>query len=109
MSRIDRINSLLRTEISKILQEKINDSRIGFISIVDVNTSKDLRHAVVFYSQLGSESERQKTKRGLYSAQKFIKSELGKVLHMKSIPDIHFKYDESIERGSKAIDILNSL
>ena len=96
-------------EISEVLQRKINDSRIGFISILDVKLSKDLDHAWVYYSQIGSEEEIQITKKGLASATKFIKNEIGKVLKIKTIPDIHFRYDDSLVRGTEIVEKLKEL
>lgn len=110
MSRAIRLSSLLRQEIASILQKKIADSRIGFVSITDVELSKDMATATVYYSQLGSEKDKQNTKKGLFSASKFIHYELGKRLnYLQSIPRIVFKYDDGIERGSNTIALLNSL
>ena len=64
MSRQDRISSLLKAELSKLIHQKINDSRIGFISITDVTISKDNQHAWVYYSQIGSDEQKEQTKRG---------------------------------------------
>ena len=109
MSRLDRMASLLKQEISSILRVKINDSRIGFISIVDVKVSKDFAHAWIYYSQIGSEEDKKKTRRGLYAAQKFFKQEIGKVIRTKVVPDLHFKYDPSLEKGVEIVNKLNRL
>ena len=107
MSRQQRISSLLKTEISTLLIKKINDDRIGFISITDIKLSSDLAHAWVYYSQIGNEKEKERTKKGLASATKFIHAELSKMIRYMSIPKIHFRFDESLEKGiklSKKID-----
>lgn len=108
MSRLDRVNSLLRNEIANILLLKVNDARIGFISICEVRASKDLRHAYVYYSQIGTEEDKAKTKKGLYSASKFIYLDLKKRLSLATIPYLHFRLDTSLERGSRILDKLNT-
>ena len=110
MSRKERIESLLRQEIATILQHRISDSRIGFISITSVDMTKDMSIATVYYSQLGSEKDKEKTRKGLHSAAKFVHFELGKILnYLQSIPQIRFKYDDGIERGAHALAMLNKL
>lgn len=109
MSRLDRVASLIKSEISLILSRKINDSRIGFISILEVELSKDLGHAWIHYSQIGSEEEKQRTKKGLSSATKFIQAELFKVLDLQTIPKIHFKFDPSLEKGVDLVTKITKL
>ena len=109
MSRQKRISSVLQTEISELLTRKINDSRIGFISITYVELSKDFRTAWVYYSQIGTEQQKQDTKKGLYSATKFIHSELSKKIRYMAVPKLHFRFDTSIEKGVNIINKLNQL
>ncbi len=109
MSRIDRIASLIKHEVADILLRRVNDSRIGFITIVDVIVSKDLSHAKIYYSQLGSDKEKSKTRVGLAAAQKFIRSEVGKALKTRIVPDLHFFFDESVERGVYLAGKINDL
>ena len=110
MSRQKKISSLLKTEISSLLIKKINDDRIGFISITGIKLSNDLAHAWVYYSQIGNDKEKERTKKGLASATKFIHAELSKLIRYMSIPKIHFRFDESLEKGVhliKKIDEIN--
>ncbi|RAP38152.1 30S ribosome-binding factor RbfA [Candidatus Marinamargulisbacteria bacterium SCGC AAA071-K20] len=109
MVRVDRLASVLRSEISSILSKKINDSRIGFISITEIKISKDMTQAQVYYSQFGSEEDKLKTKKGLQSASPFIQSELFKVINIQIIPKIHFQFDPSIERGVDLVNKINEL
>ncbi|MFT5170595.1 MAG: ribosome-binding factor A [Candidatus Marinamargulisbacteria bacterium] len=109
MSRRERLSSILKKEISQILNRRINDSRIGFISITEVTVSKDFAHAMVYYSQIGSDEEKEKTKKGLYSSQKFIKAEVGRVVRIHTVPDIHFKFDDSLERGVDLVQKIDRL
>lgn len=95
--RTAKVNSLIKSEISDIISQKIKDPRIGFATIVSVEVSKDLRVAKVFVSIYGDEEEKKKTMDGLMSASKFIHNELRKRLRIKIIPEIVFKIDTSIE------------
>jgi len=109
MSRIDRVEELIKQEIANILIKKANDHRIGFISIQKVKVTKDLSHAKVFYSQIGSDEEKKKTYRALRSASNYIKGELGKVISLKTIPTLRFIFDESIERGVELANKIKGL
>ncbi len=106
MSRNKRISSLLQSEISALLLKKINDKRIGFISITYVKLSKDMAHAWVYYSQIGNESEKKDTMKGLSSATPFIHSELTKKINYMAIPKLHFRFDSSLEN---AVNIINKI
>ena len=109
MSRVERINELLKRSIAEILTRKIADSRIGFVSILEVRVTKDLSQAWVYYSQIGSTQDKLKTKRGLRSATGYIRGELGKDLRLQNVPNLTFEYDSTVERGSSLIDKINSL
>ena len=109
MSRTERVANLLRKEISDILHRKVNDARIGFISITQVEISKDLAHAWVHYSQFGDEETKAATRKGLSSATKFIKLEIGKILTTQTVPNIHFKYDDTLEKAQKLIDRIDEI
>ena len=108
MSRKKKLSSLLRVEISSILR-KINDSRIGFISITEVNLSNDLHHAWIYYSQIGNEAQKESTKKGLASATKFIHAELSKLIRYIIIPKLHFRFDDSLEKGSDLINKIDEI
>ena len=101
-----RTASMLRDEISQILLRDINDDRIGFISLTYVKLSTDRAHAWIYYSQIGSDEQKEKTKRGLSSATSYIHGELSKRIRYMAIPKLHFRFDQSIERG---IDLSNKI
>jgi ribosome-binding factor A len=109
MSRIERLNSLIRAEIADILMRRAKDPNIGFVSIVSVDTAKDLSLAKVYYSQIGSPEEKKKTYWHLRRMQRWIKGEVGKVLRVRTVPNIVFKYDDSLERGDTVISKLKEL
>jgi ribosome-binding factor A len=109
MANPARVASFIHRELAGILHKKINDSRIGMITITEVKVSADLSHAWVRYSQIGNEEARYRTKKGLQSATQFIKGELGKALPTHRVPRLHFVYDDRIEKTSQLIDQINAL
>jgi ribosome-binding factor A len=104
--RLARLRELFKQEISTILQREMKDPRIGFVSVTDVELSQDLRHAKVFVSILGDEGAKAKTMTALSSAQGFIRTELGRRIRLRYIPQVHFRLDESIERGVRVQHLL---
>ena len=108
-SRATRVADLLKEEISEMLCKEVKDPHIGFITITDVDLSKDLKHAQVFYTILGDEQQAEESADALSRVSSFIKKQLGKRLRMRYIPEIIFKYDHSLAYGTKIDNILDSL
>lgn len=107
--RADRVSDLLKKEISQLLLREVKDPHIGFITITDVEVSKDLQIAKVYYTILGDEKQLRESAQALNRASRFIKRQLGKRLRMRYIPDIIFKYDHSLEYGNRINYILSHL
>jgi ribosome-binding factor A len=106
--RTARLDELLREEISAIIQRDVDDPRVGFVTITDVEVAPDLRHAKVWVSVIGSEDERRDTLRALNRAMPFVRQRLGK-LRLKRIPELHVKLDTTAERGTRLLRILDDL
>lgn len=104
--RLARLRELFKVEISDILHREMKDPRIGFVSVTDVEISADLRHARAFVSILGDADAKAKTMAGLENAQGFIRTELGRRIRLRRIPEILFRLDESIERGARVQHLL---
>jgi ribosome-binding factor A len=109
MKRQERIEELIRQEVSEILRTRVFDPRIGFVSITGVRMSSDLRKADIFVSVFAEEKEKQEVMEGLYSATGFIQRELAARLQIKNTPKLKFVRDDSLERGSKVLGILSRL
>ena len=109
--RIERVNSLIRQEISELLQRQVKDPRLGeFISVTEVNISADLKYAKVFVSQFGCErGEQQKVLSGLTSASGFFRRELAKRLKLRHIPELDFQWDNSIEQGDHISQLIDKV
>ena len=106
--RTARLDELLREEISEVIRREVDDPRIGFVTITDVEVAPDLRHAKVWVSVIGSETERRQTLRALNRAMPFVRQRLGR-LRLKRIPELHVKLDTTAERGTRVLRILDDL
>lgn len=107
--RTKRVDELLRQEIGAIIAREIADPRIGFVTITDVETTPDLRHAKVWVSVIGSAAERDAALTSLAHAMPFIRHELGSRLRIRRIPELHVRADDTLERGSRVLHLLNEL
>src|SRR5215203_2954294 len=107
--RTDRVDELLRQEIGALLAKEIADPRIGFVTITDVETTPDLRHAKVWVSVIGGKADQRDTLRALQHSMGFIRHELGRTLRIKRIPELHVHLDDSAERGTRVLHLLHEL
>lgn len=107
--RTDRIDELLRQEIGAIVARDVADPRVGFATITRVETTRDLRHAKVWISVIGQPAERTATITALSRAMPFVRHELGRTLRIKRIPDLHVHLDDTAERGTRVLQLLNDL
>jgi ribosome-binding factor A len=109
-SRADRVSSQMRRVLAELIQHSIKDPRLGFVTVNDVDVSRDLAVAKIYISVLNAEeSERQKNLGVLTHAAPFLRRELSKQLRMRAIPELRFIYDDSIERGMEMDRILDDL
>src|SRR5687767_5041918 len=106
--RTARLDELLREEISSVIRREVDDPRIGFVTITDVEVSTDLRHADVWVSVLGTADEKKQSLRALSGAMPFVRQRLGR-LRLKRIPDLHVKEDATASRGTRVMQILDDL
>lgn len=108
--RIERVNSIIRYEISQLLQRQVKDPRLGnFVTVTEVSTSLDLRYARVFISRIGSEEEKRETLSALVSASGFFRRQLAKRLRLRRIPELSFQWDDSIRRGAHLLELIDKV
>jgi len=106
--RIERVNQLLRREISELLQRQVKDPRLGsLIAVTEVETSADLKYAKVFVSCMSSDEEKKDILKGLASAAGFLRKELTGNLKLRRIPEFSFYWDDSIERGDHLMQLID--
>lgn len=107
--RPEKVREFIKEQVSDIILHHLKDPRIGFVSVTDVEVSVDLRHAKVFVSVLGDVQAKTDTMAGLESAQGYVRSELGRRLQMRFTPEILFRIDESIERGTRIVTLIREV
>jgi ribosome-binding factor A len=105
--RTDRIGSELRRELAQLLRDEVKDPRLGMVTVQKVKVSRDLGHARVYFTCLGSKADAQARQELLNGALAgFLRRELGRHMRLRTIPQLHFVYDESIERGERLSSLI---
>ena len=108
--RIERVNQLIRQEISELLQREIRDPRLNnFIAVTDVVTSPDLKYAKVFISFISEQQQKQDALDALTGASNFLRKEMAKKIRLRRIPELSFHWDDSIERGSHIMNLIDQI
>ncbi len=107
--RSDRVADLIQRELSELLRREVKDPRIGFVTVMRVILSPDLRHAKVYVSVLGEEAEKERALRGLESGTGFLRGQLGRRLRLKVIPELRFLLDESVAHSDRINRLLSEL
>jgi ribosome-binding factor A len=97
--RSRRIAEQIQRELSDIIRLELKDPRVGMITIIDVEVTQDQSHARVFFTSLGDSSRVADATKGLQHAAGFLRSELAHRMKLRVVPQLQFKYDESVERG----------
>ena len=108
--RTDRINELLREEISELLARQIKDPRLGgVISIIEVKTSGDLRNALVLLSVMGDQEAKKNALEGIQSAASFLRKELRVRLKLRYVPFLRFALDDTLEEADQLFRVMDSI
>ncbi|MCU0635897.1 MAG: 30S ribosome-binding factor RbfA [Gemmatimonadaceae bacterium] len=108
--RPDRVAEAVREQVAQFLADGVKDPRVrGLVTVTGVEVTRDLRHANVFVSVMGTDEERKETLVGLGSVASHLRSQLGKTLRLRSAPELHFKYDESLTRAARIEELLASV
>jgi len=105
--RTDRLNEQLRQEIILLLRDEVRDPRVALATITAVQTSPELDHAKIYFTSLGDDDEREEVQAGLRSAAPFVRRELGKRLHIRRIPELHFEIDRVHEEAQRIERLLH--
>ncbi len=106
--RMRRVNEAVRQVLSEAVVE-LKDPRIGFVTVTGVDASRDLRHARVFVSVLGSEKKRDQSLAGLTAAHGLLQARIARELRMKRTPQLTFEYDPTVERGVRMTKLIDEL
>ncbi len=108
--RIERVNTLIRKEISELIQRQLRDPRLdSFIAVTEVSTSPDLRHAKIFISSLSGKQDEEKILGVLNAAAGFLRTELAQKVRLRRIPELSFTWDDSIEHGDRILRLIDEV
>ena len=106
--RMRRVNAAVREVLSEAVGE-LKDPRIGFVTITGVQTTTDLRQAVVYVSVLGNERKREQSIDGLQAAHGLLQARIARELRLKRTPQLTFEYDPTVERGVRMTQLIDEL
>ena len=107
--RQQRVAEEIQRRASVFIRDELKDPRLGFLTITGVEINSDLTHATVFVSVLGDETEQEQTMQVLRRAKGLIKRDIGDWLSIRTVPDIAFRLDTSIERGTRILQLMKGL
>jgi ribosome-binding factor A len=107
--RTDRLNEQLRQEISMLVRDEVRDPRVGLVTITAVETSPELDHAKIYITARGDDEEKQAALAGLRSAAAFVRGQLGRRLHIRRIPELHFEIDRVLEEAGRIEALLREV
>lgn len=107
--RTERIDELLRQEIGQAIERELADPEIGFATVTQVETSPDLSYARVWVSVIGTAEQRRATLAALRRAKTYLRRVLGSRLHLRRIPELDIRLDDSVERGTRVLHLLDEL
>ena len=97
---------VIQRDLTELIARELKDPRVGMISLTDVELTPDYAHAKVFFTTLNSE-HLDEIQRGLKRASGFLRRELGRRIHIHTLPELHFVYDSSLERGSSLSQLID--
>ena len=107
-ARVDRVKEQIMRELAELVRTGLKDPRAGFITINDVEVTRDYSHATVYYTVLDDKA-REVTAEALEHAKGFLRSELSKRITVFRTPELHFEYDESVERGMSISQLIDEV
>lgn len=107
--RTDRLDSQIQQELMGLLQREMKDPRIGLATITRVQTARDLGHARVWVSVLGTDEEREQSLEALRRAAPWLRRKLGERLQIRHVPELSVRADPSIESGDRVLRLLREL
>jgi ribosome-binding factor A len=106
-SRSQRVTEQILRELAELIRLEVKDPRVGFITLTDVEITPDYAHAKVYFTSLKGEEGLEETLVGLRRASGFLRRELGRRVRIHTTPELHFHYDQSVERGSRMSQLID--
>jgi|SRR5688572_8537007 ribosome-binding factor A len=110
-ARSARIADQIQRSLAELIRTEVRDPRVGLVTLTGVELSRDQSHAKVFFTVLGSASsgggDAEAATRGLQNAAGFLRSALAQDLTTRKVPELHFEFDESVERGVRLTRLID--
>jgi ribosome-binding factor A len=107
-ARSDRIAEQIRRELAELIRLQLKDPRVSLVTLTDVEITPDYAHAKIFYTSLAGAEHTAEIATGLKHASGFLRRELGRLIRIHTLPELHFVYDESVERGSRLSQLIDA-
>lgn len=107
--RVERLNEQFRREVTEILRGEAKDPRVGLATLTGARVAPDLSSARIFVSPLGDEAAQREMLEGLRAATPFVRSELGRRLHIRRVPELRFELDETLEHARRIEALLSEV
>jgi ribosome-binding factor A len=107
--RPDRLGDQIRSETSAILSREVHDPGVGFVTLTRVSMTADLQIARVYYTTLATGAARKDTARALQRATPFVRRQLAARLGLRRMPEIEFRFDESIEQHARIEELIQEI
>ena len=104
-----RLNSNLLETIAELLERRVRDPRVQGVTLTGVDVANDLSVAKVYYSILEDEEQRRIAQKGLENVARFLRGEVGRLLHIRNAPQLHFHYDASLAEGNRIESLLREI
>lgn len=105
--RAERVAGTLRRELAQLIQTEVKDPEVGFVSLSDVEVTRDLAHAKVFVTVFEPEKAAGSLK-ALNKAAGYLRRRLGQVMRIRSVPELHFEHDASVETGQRMDNLIEA-
>ena len=106
--RSRRIAEQVQRELSDLIRLQLKDPRVGIITITDVEVTPDNAHAKIYFTLLGQASRIDEAAAGLQHATGYLRSQLAQRLRVRIVPQLHFEYDASVERGIRLSQLIDA-
>lgn len=107
-SRTARLAEQIRRDLSEIVRLEMKDTRLGLVTLTDVELSQDHAHAKVFFTTIGGTAGARDGEALFEHAAGFLRSRLAQLLTTRTVPQLHFRYDESVERGMRLSGMIDA-
>jgi ribosome-binding factor A len=105
--RVRRIADQIQRELADLIRLEVKDPRVGMVTLTDVEVTADYGHAKVFFTLLGTEQALHETEQALDHAAGFLRTQLSQRLRLRTVPQLHFVYDASVERGMRLTRLID--